>query len=876
MADYALVQDSLIGLEISHYRIVEKIGSGGMGAVYRARDSHLDREVAIKVLNPGIISDEISRKRFRQEAVLLSKLNHPNIAVVHDFDTEQGRDFLVMEYILGVTLSEKLVNGALPEQEVVQLGLQLCAGLTAAHEQSVVHCDLKPGNVRLTGDGRVKILDFGLARLRRPAGEEDSTASGLSPDTISGTLPYMAPEQLGLGEIDGRTDIYGAGVMLYEMSTGQRPYSGLDAVKVISAILRRPPIPPRMLNQKVSEELEWIVERCLEKEPGKRYQSARELAGDLQNLQKRKEAGGAPQRISGAIPAPRIDAKKSLFLWVAGVLFALLAVAAMSGAVRERVRSWMGVNPIPHAKQVVVLPFRVLGNDAELAAFGAGLTETLTAKLTELTRDPTLQVVPATEVRSKRITTVDDARKEFGANLALEGSLHAAGGQVRINYILVDVQTHRQVRGNSVTFATSDPFAAQDAVVDGAIAMLELEVQGQERGALSNHGTQVASAYDYYLQGRGYLQNYDRMQNLDSAIQVFERALALDKNYALAYAGLGEAYWNKYDSTKDAAWLDKSRENCQKADRTDSGLPAAHDCMGKLELETGNYQDAAKEFEKALQREPTSDESYRGLATSYEKMGRLEDAEKTYRGAIALRPHYWATYNWLGAYYYRQARFPEASEMFRQVVSLAPDSVRGYFNLGASYLDEARYEDAIKASERSIAIQPSDYGYANLGSAYFFLKRYEEANNAYQEAVKLTPKDPLLWWNLGDGYYWTPGKREQSLAAYRKCVEVSGDVLQVNPNDEETYGIAAICNAMLGEKKPALESLQRGLQLAPDNPTLAFKAALVYNQFHQTKETLNWLKKARKGAYSEARIRDYPNFDSLRSDPRFQEILRVE
>jgi tetratricopeptide (TPR) repeat protein/TolB-like protein/tRNA A-37 threonylcarbamoyl transferase component Bud32 len=876
MADHALAHDSLIGLEFGHYRIDQKIGSGGMGAVYRARDAHLDREVAVKVLNPGTLADEVSRRRFRQEALLLSKLSHPNIAIVHDFYTEQGRDFLVMEYIPGLTLNEKLANGALPEEEVLRLGLQLCDGLAAAHGHSIVHCDLKPGNVRLTNDGRVKILDFGLARLRRPASEDDSTASGLSHDAISGTLPYMAPEQLNGEEIDARTDIYGAGVMLYELSTGQRPYSGLGAAKLISAILHRPPVPPRMVNQQISPALEWIVEKCLEKEPKNRYQSVRELARDLQNLQKSKDTGIPLRRTSGGILLPALEVRRSAVWWAAGILLAVVAIAAMSGSFRERVRTWLGLSRIPHTKQVVVLPFRALGNDAELAAFGAGLTETLTAKLTELTRDPTLQVIPATEVRSKHIATVDQARKEFGANLALEGSLHAAAGQVRINYILVDVQTHRQLRGNSVTFAADDPFAAQDAVVDGAIGMLELEVQGADRGALSSHGTQVAGAYDYYLQGRGYLQNYDRIENLDSAIQVFERALALDKNYALAYAGLGEAYWEKYDFTREVAWLDKSRENCQQANRLDSALPSAHVCMGKLHLNTGNYLEAATEFEKALQPEPTNDEAYRGLATAYERMGKPDEAEKTYRRAISQRPHYWATYNWLGAYYYRQARFPEASQMFRQVIALAPDSVRGYSNLGASYLDEARYLEAISASERSIAIQPSDYGYSNLGSAYFFLKRYDDADRAFLEAVKLTPKDPLLWWNLGDGYYWTPGKRDQSVAAYKKCIEASDEALRVNPNDAGTYGIAAICYAMLGEKSPALASLQRGLQIAPDDPTLAFQAALIYNQFLQTTETIHWLKKARASGLSEIRIRDYPNFDSLRSDRRFQDIFQAQ
>jgi serine/threonine-protein kinase len=520
------------------------------------------------------------------------------------------------------------------------------------------------------------------------------------------------------------------------------------------------------------------------------------------------------------------------------------------------------------------LPLSVADGDAQTAAFGAGLTETLTAKLTQLTGDPSLQVVPATEIRGKHVSTMDDARKEFGVNLVLEGSLHKSGQQVRVNYILVDARTRRQLRAESLTFAAMDSFAAEDAVVNGAVRMLELEIQGRQRKALETHGTQVAGAYDYYLQGRGYLQNYDREENLDSAVQVFERALAIDPGYALAYAGLGDAYWKKYRSNKEPSWIEKSRAACQQASRLDSKLSSAHACLGTLSAGTGNYQEAAREFERAVETEPTNDDAFRGLAGAYERLGKPEEAENTYRRAIELRPHYWAGYNWLGAFYYRHVRFREAAEMFNQVVALAPDSFLGYSNLGATYVEQARYADAIRILEQSIAIRPSDYGYTNLGNAYFFLRRFEEADQAYQQAIKLSEKDSLLWWNLGDGYYWTPGKRSQSVAAYRQGITTAEEELRVNPRNSYSYGVLAICHAMLGEKKLALDALGSGLQLSSADPFLLFQAALVYNQFGQSDEAIAWLKKAQTAGYSQARIRDYPNFDSLWINPRSQELLR--
>jgi serine/threonine-protein kinase len=608
----------------------------------------------------------------------------------------------------------------------------------------------------------------------------------------------------------------------------------------------------------------------LAKNPDHRYASAADLAVDLHTLQ--HALGQSGSRVALPLPEPEAKRKPSK-LWAVALAAVLFALTPFFPPVRQQFKSWLGLSLVPRAKQVVVMPFRVVGGDAETAAFGAGLAETLTAKLTQLTGDPSLQVVPATEIRAKHIVTVDDALKEFGANLVLEGSLHKSGQQIRVNYILVDARTSRQIRAESLTLAATDSFAAEDAVVNGAIRMLELEIRKGQREALGNHGTQVAGAYDYYLQGRGYLQNYDRVENIDSAIQVFQRALTLDPKYALAYAGLGDAYWQKYTSSKERAWADKSRTACQQASSLDGKMSSAYVCLGTLASGTGNYQEAAQQFERATATEATNDNAFRGLADSYEHLGKPQDAEKTYRRAIELRPHYWAGYNWLGAFYYSQARFPEAAEMFNQVVALAPDSFLGYSNLGATYVEQARYSQAIAVLERSIAIRPFDYGYTNLGNAYFFLRRYEEADRAYEQAIKLTEKDALLWWNLGDGYYWTPGKRDQAAPAYRRAISIAQDDLRLNPNDGQSYGILAICHAMLGEKKAALDALQRGLQFSSADPLLFFQAAVVYHQFGDSDRTIDWLKKAKSAGYSRTRIQDYPNFDSLWRNPRSQEIF---
>jgi eukaryotic-like serine/threonine-protein kinase len=313
----------MVGQTISHYQILEKLGEGGMGVVYKARDEHLQREVAIKVLSVGTLGDEAARKLFRKEALALSRLNHPNIATIYDFDTQQDVDFLVMEYIPGITLREKLATGPLPEKEVLRLGTQLGQGLAAAHEHGVVHRDLKPGNLQLTGDGWLKILDFGLAKLRLPAAESAATESLTGTQTMAGTLPYMAPEQLVGGEIDARTDIHAAGSVLYEMATGQRPFADVERAQLIGAILRQPPRSPVALNPRLSPELERIIGKCLEKEPENRYQSAKELAIDLRRL----ETGVLSAVQPAATPAGWSSAK----LWRIAIPVLLAAVVVAGG-----------------------------------------------------------------------------------------------------------------------------------------------------------------------------------------------------------------------------------------------------------------------------------------------------------------------------------------------------------------------------------------------------------------------------------------------------------------------------------------------------------------------------------------------------------------
>jgi len=552
------LDDLAPGARLGPYEILSPLGEGGMGKVYKARDTRLDRFVAIKLLRRDLADRPEIHDRFVREARTIASLNHPHICTLHDVGQHDSADFLVMEYLEGETLAARLMRGPLPLGEALQYAMEIADALDKAHTQGVIHRDLKPGNIMLTGTG-LKLLDFGLAKLKRET-ESFTLLSQLAtpanpisaPGTIIGTLSYMAPEQLEAREVDARADIFAFGAVLYEMIAGKRAFDGAGGASIIAAILKDDPPPLSQNNARVPPELDRILAKMLAKNPANRYASAAEIVAELRVLQR-----GLGE---GARLAAR-HARLAGSLAIGAMAIAIAILVFISPRARQRLGNWLMPNPLPREKLVAVLPFSVVSDDPKEKAFSDGLTETLTAKLTQLTVDPTLQVVPAPEIRGRGASTVDDLRKEFGATLVLAGNLQQSGNRVRINMAMVDAGTRRQLRAESITVAASDPFAVQDQVVNAAVGMLQVALQPGEREVLSAHGTETAGAYDFYLQGLGYLQDYDKRENIENAVKVFNTALELDPRYAGAYAGRGEAYWKMYETGgagKDRRWIDSS------------------------------------------------------------------------------------------------------------------------------------------------------------------------------------------------------------------------------------------------------------------------------------------------------------------------------
>jgi serine/threonine protein kinase/tetratricopeptide (TPR) repeat protein len=855
---------------VSHYRLLNPLGSGGMGVVYRAEDTALGRTVALKFLTSQIVQDPKRVERFRDEARTASSLNHPNICTIYEVGEQEGEMFIAMEYVEGRPLSEFLRDGGMAVETLLRYGRQISGALQHAHERGIVHRDLKPANVVITPDGDAKILDFGLAK-RHDSEQLHKTTQGVATETsvgLTGTLPYMSPEQLQ-GEVTGpRSDIWSLGVMLYEMASGARPFRGENLYRLCTAIIQEP-MPP--LPENVPAGLAAVIKRCLQKEPERRYQRASELRAAVEALEI-SGAGSATVRPAAEKPETK---RRPMFWIVLGVVVVLLAGVGVGTLWHSRTPNSpsKGGMSVPERVQLAVLaPSDAASSDD--SAFNDGLVETLTSRLTTLTEKHPLAVIPASEVRARKVATVDAARAEFGVNLGLVINVQHAEGQERVNYSLVDAASHQQLRGGTITAPRGDPFALQDQVSESVTQALELQLQPQEKQALEAHGTTEPAAYDFYLQGRGYLQDYVKPENVENAISVFDHALKKDPAFAAANAGLGEAYWRKYQLTHDKVWANAALENCRKGAERDPALAAAHICLGRVFVGTGNYEKALDEYGRALQLEPTNDSVRGGLANTYEQLGRLDDAEKTFKEAIAVRPNYWATYNWLGLFYQDHARYDDAAAMYLHVVSLAPDSFTGYSNLGGVRTLQGKYTEAIPLLQRSLEIRKTALGTSNLGTAYFQLRRYADAAAAFQQATQLDPKNYAVWGNLGDAYYWAPGRRGEAAAAYGKGIALGEEELRINPRDVEALSSLSMYYAMRGERKAALDKLDAALRPNPKSPNMLFNAGIVYQQLGDTQHALDALEKAVAAGISPATLRDTPNFDDLRANPRFLRLIQ--
>jgi serine/threonine-protein kinase len=435
---------------------------------------------------------------------------------------------------------------------------------------------------------------------------------------------------------------------------------------------------------------------------------------------------------------------------------------------------------------------------------------------------------------------------------------------------LVDTTTLRQLNARTIDLELQDVAAMQDGVVREAAMLTGAALGPDARQALTLGGTSTPAAYEAYVQARGHLQRYEALENVEAAIAAFQRALAHDARFALARAGLGEAYWRKYELVKDAQWVALARASCTEARDLAEGMPAAYLTLGLIDAGTGRYEDAISELKRGIALDPLSSDAYRALANTYRASGRSSDAETMYKTAVQVRPGYWANYEALGSFYFRLARYDDAAAEYRRVVDLTPDNARGYNDLGAVYYATRRYAEAARMFERSVAVKPNGGAYSNLGTLYFTQGRYAEAARMLERAITFNQRDSLLRSNLASSYYWAPGEREKARSVYEQALALVEDELRVNPRNATLLLRMADCQSRLGNTARARDSIERSLALAPGDVNLMFRAGEVYEQLGDRGQAVEWINKALGNGYPPDLVKRSPGLANLRLDPRFK------
>ena len=850
------------GTRLGSFEVLGPLGAGGMGEVYRARDTRLGRDVAIKVLPESFARDPARAARFEREARLLAAINHPAIGAIYGAEEFDSLRCIIMELVPGETLAERILRGPISLEEACDLSRQIAEALEAAHEKGVIHRDLKPANIKITPEGRVKVLDLGLAK----ATEMPSSGEGLSDTptvtleqtregTILGTVEFMSPEQARGKPVDKRTDIWAFGCILYEMLSGRRAFTGETVTDVLAAVISAEPDWSR-LPAATPARLRELLARCLQKDANRRLRDIGDARAEIDLVRE----GSVPAKRPGAAPEGR---------WPAAAAFAVFAAAAAL-AIWLALRSHPAATPeLPEHKQLAVLPFRNLTGDESAVLMGVGLVETVSARLSGL---PGLQVVTPTTVvaAADQSTEVLRVARKVGANLVVLGTFQRERDTVRITYRVVNVRDGVQIAAGKLDGSASDLFTLQDRLAD--VVAKDLRLPGSRYHATASPGLD-ADQQARYLQAIGLLQRYDRRDSVERALEILRRLAGERPNQAPVQAALGRASLAHVRHHKGPDLGGPSDRRNRRGARARSGAARSGSHGRRNAPGDRTREGSGTGVPPCPRRDHENFQALLGLGRALEKSGEDADAEASLRRAIDLQPSSFAAYNRLGAFYYRRGRYAAAVDMFRKAARVTPDSYSALNNLGGASTMACDFAAAKDAYRQALELQPTNPAAAsNLGLNELWTGHLAEATRSLEKAAQLAPDDFRVRANLGDAYRGQE-RAAKAAEAYTRAVKLAREYLRLNPKDTQAYQIVATGLAKTGHPEEAREPMRQALSLDSADPDVLANAATVAALAGRKAEALAWLRKAVDAGYCRAIVVRQPEFSRFLNEPDFRSII---
>src|SRR6266536_1437668 len=871
----------------ARYQILKILGQGGMGAVYQARDQELDRIIAVKVIRPELASNPSILQRFKQELILSRHVTHKNVVRIFDLCEAEGTKFITMEFVEGEDLRTVLRHrGKFSARKAVAVVQQICRALEAAHAEGVIHRDLKPQNIMRDPQGRIVVMDFGLARSLEFDGMTQTGA-------LVGTLEYMSPEQALGAVLDQRSDLFAVGLIFYELLTGKAPYKADTAIASLMKRTHERAVPASDVDASVPVSLSMIVSRCLERDPKDRYESATELLRELDAWSSDPALATIPASHASVPPTPppvaaaasSISGPRSVqislnlpsqrsWMWAAvalGVVVLFFAVPVTRHLVfRPAVESTetpIGIPDLSKGKYIAVLPLKVLGDEKSLRYVADGLVDALSAKMFQLQAVHVASSAAVERAMAKE-QPISKVASEVGENLVLQGTVMGSPDKLRITFNLEDVAGNRRIWTQEFSGVTQDLLTIEDQIYSGLVSALELKPSSEEMAKSGVHPTENIHAYDLYLKGRDALRGTAGTRDIESAVNLFESALHDDSSFALAYTGLADADLRLYKSSKDPLFAEKAVGAAQKAASLNPNLPEAHLSLGSVYNATGKTAEAVVELKKALALSPNSDEAYRRLGDVYRAGGHKPEAIAAYQSAVNANPYYWSNHNTLGGAYFQFGDSDKALQEYQKVSELAADNPIGYQNIGAVYFRLGKWNDAITAFQKSSDIQPDATVYADIGTAEFFLRRYDDSIKMFEKAVELSPRDEELMGDLADAHR-AGGQKDQANAAYDKAIQLAFQQLQVNPKLAAVTGHLGLYYAKKGDATHALTYMKQARSLDAEDLQLLYYEVEVKSLAGHQQDAITGLRQAFKRGYSPEEAMSDPELASLKSLPEF-------